>query len=76
VNHSHILDGTTKPAVWWQVISVLVTDRSVWPNEEGTQGTNSIDALQAAQAAHKAALDAPTNLFPFFSFWPEHGNEH
>jgi hypothetical protein len=72
VNHSHILDETNKAAVWWQVISVLVTDPSVWPNEEGTKGINSIDALRAAQAAHKALPDAPTNFFLFFSAHPEH----
>jgi hypothetical protein len=72
VNHSHILDETTKPAVWWQVLSVLVTDRSAWPDEEGTRGINSIDALRAAQAAHKAGPDTPTNFFLFFSARPEH----
>jgi hypothetical protein len=71
-NHSHILDETNKQAVWWQVISVLVTDPSVWPDEEGTKGINSIDALRAAQAAHKALPDAPTNFFLFFSAHPEH----
>jgi hypothetical protein len=70
-NHSHILDETDKPPVWWQVISVLVTDPSVWPNEEGTKGINSIDALRKAQAAHKATPDTPTNFFLFFSAHPE-----
>lgn len=71
-NHSHILDETNKPPVWWQVISVLVTDRSAWPNEEGTKGINSIDALRAAQAALKATPDTATNFFLFFSAHPEH----
>ena len=70
-NHSHILDETTESAVWWQIISVLVTDPSVWPDEEGTKGINSIDALRAAQAAHKAGPDTPTNFFLFFSSNPE-----
>jgi hypothetical protein len=72
LNHSHILDETEKAAVWWQIISVLVTDRSAWPDEEGTRGINSIDALRAAQKLGKATPDMPTNFFLFFSAKPEH----
>lgn len=67
VNHSHILNETMQSAVWWHVISVLVTDPNAWPDEEGTKGINSVDALRAAQAAHQAGPDAPTNFFLFFS---------
>ncbi|HWR35700.1 MAG TPA: hypothetical protein VN622_07505 [Clostridia bacterium] len=73
-NHSHILDETQKPAVWWQIISVLVTDPNAWPDEEGTRGINSIDALREAQARHQATPDAPTNFFLFFSAKPEHAH--
>ncbi len=67
LNHSHIIDGKSFGPVWWQVISVLVTDPSAWPSADGRSGINSLDALRAAQAAGKAAPDQPTNFFLFFS---------
>jgi hypothetical protein len=67
LNHSHILGGTSFEPVWWQIISVLVTDPSAWPSADGTSGINSLDALRAAQAAGKAAADQPTNFFLYFS---------
>jgi hypothetical protein len=70
-NHSHIIEETNQSAEWWQIFSVLVTDPSVWPDEEGTKGITSVDALRAAQAAGKATQEAPTNFFLFFSVAPE-----
>jgi len=67
LNHSHILDGKSFEPVWWQIISVLVTDPSAWPSADGRSGITSLDALRAAQAAGKAAPDQPTNFFLFFS---------
>src|SRR5712691_691164 len=73
-NHSHIIDGGNFGAIWWQVIVVLVTDPSVWPNEEGTTGLISVEALRQAQAQGKAFPDVPTNFFLFFdSRQFEHG---
>jgi hypothetical protein len=74
LNHSHIIDGKHFGPVWWEVISVLVTDPSAWPSADGTTGINSLDALRAAQAAGKAAPDQPTNFFLFFDSQPEGHN--
>jgi hypothetical protein len=71
LNHSHIIDGKHFGPVWWEVVSVLVTDPSAWPSADGTTGINSLDALRAAQAAGKAAPDQPTNFFLFFDSQPE-----
>ena len=69
LNHSHIIDDDDirTHAIWWQIISVLVTDPRAWPTEDGTAGINSLAALRAAQAAGQARPDAPTNFFLFFS---------
>jgi hypothetical protein len=56
--------------VWWQVVVDLVTDKSVWPNVDGTQGLTSVDALRAAQARGQASADIPTNFFLFFDSHP------
>jgi hypothetical protein len=74
LNHSHIIDGKDFGPVWWEVISVLVTDPSAWPNADGTSGITSLDALRAAQASGKAAPDQPTNFFLFFDSQPEGHN--
>ena len=66
LNHSHIIDGDSFEPAWWQIISVLVTDPSVWPSADGSRGINSLDALRTAQTAGKAAPDQPTNFFLFF----------
>ena len=67
INHSHIIDQElhTDP-VWWQVISVLVTDPSVWPTADGKQGITSLDKLRRAQTLGQASADVPTNFFLFF----------
>src|SRR5215831_16205923 len=68
LNHSHVIDEDdirVKP-IWWQVISVLVTDPSAWPNAEGTSGITSLDKLRDAQQEGKARADVPTNFFLFF----------
>lgn len=75
VNHSHIIDETVKGAVWWQVVAVLVTDPSAWPQEDGKSGINSIQALRAAQKAGRASADIPTNFFLFFSVHPDTGDK-
>jgi len=65
-NHSHIIDGGNFNSIWWKVVVVLVTDKSVWPNAAGTTGITSLSKLRAAQAAGKAFPDVPTNFFLFF----------
>jgi hypothetical protein len=65
-NHSHIIDGGNFGSIWWKVVVVLVTDKSVWPNAAGTTGITSLTKLRAAQAAGKAFPDVPTNFFLFF----------
>jgi hypothetical protein len=69
-NHSHIIRGADFDRVWWQVVVDLVSDRSVWPNVEGTQGLTSVDALRAAQARGQVSADVPTNFFLFFDSQP------
>jgi hypothetical protein len=71
LNHSHIIDGKDFGAVWWQIVSVLVTDPSAWPSADGRSGITSLQALRAAQAAGKAAPDKPTNFFLYFNSQPE-----
>jgi len=71
-NHSHILEKIDEKPVWWQIITVLVTDQKAWPNEAGTTGINSLKALRAAQAKGQALGDIPTNFFLFFGSQPMH----
>lgn len=67
-NHSHVLaDGDINdPAIWWQVIPVLVLKQSDWPPQDGSSGITSVKALQAAEKAGRA-IQAPSNFFLFFS---------
>ncbi len=66
-NHSHIVNDDhikTNP-IWWQVITVLVTSSSEWPNEEGTSGITSAAKLAEAEK-NGEAIETPTNFFLFF----------
>ena len=67
-NHSHVLikQDINLPAIWWQVIPVLVLKQSDWPSQDGSTGITSYKAIQAAEAAG-AAVQAPSNFFLFFS---------
>jgi hypothetical protein len=67
-NHSHVLaDGDINdPAIWWQVIPVLVLNQSDWPPQDGSSGITSVAALKAAEKAGRA-IQAPSNFFLFFS---------
>ncbi len=67
-NHSHVLKNhdINLPAIWWQVIPVLVTSQSDWPSKDGSSGITSVEAIQAAAAAGDAII-APSNFFLFFS---------
>lgn len=67
-NHSHVLinPDINFPAVWWQVVPVLVLDQNDWPSKDGTSGITSYGAIEAAMKAGRA-LQAPSNFFLFFS---------
>jgi methylthioribose-1-phosphate isomerase len=53
-------------SIWWQVRPVLVLDQNDWPNQGGTSGITSFADMQKAIKA-KAAVEAPSNFFLFFS---------
>ncbi len=77
-NHSHVLINAdiNLPAIWWQVVPVLVLNQSDWPNAEGTSGITSLAGIQAALKAG-TAVEAPSNFFLFFSSYANsHGHEH
>lgn len=67
-NHSHVLinQDLNFPAVWWQVVPVLVLQESDWPNKQGTTGLTSYSAIQSAISAGRA-VQAPSNFFLFFA---------
>jgi len=67
-NHSHVVndDAIKRPAIWWQVIPVLVLKQSDWPGHDGERGISSSGAIQAAIKAG-TAVQAPSNFFLFFS---------
>jgi hypothetical protein len=67
-NHSHVLihQDINLPAIWWQVIPVLVVSESDWPNQAGTKGITSYDKLLAAENAG-TAISTPSNFFLYFS---------
>lgn len=66
-NHSHVLadEDISKGNEWWQVLPVLVLDKSDWPPENGSSGITSEAALEAAISAGHA-VEAPSNFFLFF----------
>jgi hypothetical protein len=67
INHSHIIDQQLHTdAIWWQVVSVLITDPNEWPTADGKRGITSLKKLRHAQALGTASADVPTNFFLFF----------
>ena len=76
-NHSHVLidQDVTLPAIWWQVIPVLVLDPSDWPIKDGSSGITSEKAIKTAIAAGQA-VEAPSNFFLFFSSNVAGGGQH
>jgi hypothetical protein len=67
-NHSHVLIDAdiNLPAIWWQVVPVLVLDANDWPARNGSSGITSFKAINAAIKGGRA-LEAPSNFFLFFS---------
>jgi hypothetical protein len=70
-NHGHVLENgdINDPAIWWQVVPVLVLNQSDWPPQDGSSGITSAVALKAAEKAGRA-IQAPSNFFLFFSSQP------
>ncbi len=67
-NHDHVISQNIhqKQPQWWQVITVLVTDRSDWPEADGSSGITSLKKLREAQKAGGALGDVPSNFYLFF----------
>jgi hypothetical protein len=74
-NHSHVVLAIdiNLPAIWWQVVPVLVLDQSLWPNQEGSSGLTSVTAIESALKAGMA-IQAPSNFFLFFSSQVQSGS--
>lgn len=76
VNHSHIIDGDSFGAIWWQITAILVFDQNIWPDVTGACPAGgkacltSVKALRQAQAAGQASEDVATNFFLFFDAKP------
>jgi hypothetical protein len=67
-NHSHVVVASdiNAPAIWWEVVPVLVYNATDWPSQDGTTGITSKEKLVAAEQAG-AATQVPSNFFLFFS---------
>lgn len=77
-NHSHVLinQDINLPAIWWQVIPVLVLNQNDWPAKDASSGLTSYAKIQSAIKAG-AAIEAPSNFFLFFSSYAQSGaTEH
>ncbi len=83
-NHSHILIDAdiNLPAIWWQVVPVLVLEQSDWPTKDGSAGITSAKALYEAQAVG-TAIAVQSNFFLFFAsqadgshMMPMHSHSH
>ena len=73
-NHSHVVfnQDINLPAIWWQVVPVLVLDQGLWPPKDGSSGLTSYAAIQSAIKAG-TAIQAPSNFFLFFSSYAKSG---
>jgi hypothetical protein len=76
-NHSHVVnsDAINVPAIWWQVLPVLVFNQSDWPPKDGSSGLTSDTAIDAAVKSG-AAIEADSNFFLFFSSHTAGHGEH
>ncbi len=75
-NHSHVVLNidVSQPAIWWQVIPVLVLNPSDWPTADGSSGITSVAKMRAAEKAADA-VQAPSNFYLFFASYPA-GHQH
>lgn len=75
--HSHIVEGTSSPLVWWQAVGTFVFDRSIFPDLNGhcpagpPKCLTSLKALRDAQKKGLVTPDVPSNIFFYFSVQPE-----
>ena len=67
-DHDHLVSNQniSTPQEWWQVITVLITEPSYWPNREGTSGITSLAKLRQAES-DGVAIETPSNFFLFFN---------
>ncbi len=67
-NHSHVLldQDISLPAIWWQVVPVLVLSQSDWPTKDGSSGITSVKALYEAEDAGDA-IAVQSNFFLYFA---------
>jgi hypothetical protein len=74
-NHSHVLKNSdvNLPAIWWQVLPVLVLNQSDWPSKDGTSGLTTVSAITSAINSGRA-VEAPSNFFLFFSSHAQGGS--
>jgi hypothetical protein len=64
--HDHLIaTNAGHQDIWWNVVVVLVTNASAWPQVSvfGESGIVSVGALHHAQMLGEASVDLPTNLF-------------
>jgi len=75
-NHSHVVLNidVSQPAIWWQVIPVLVLNPNDWPSADGSSGITSVAKMRAAEKAGDA-IKAPSNFYLFFASHPA-GHSH
>ncbi len=76
-NHSHVLinPDIDLPAIWWQVVPVLVLNEKDWPAKDGSSGLTSYREIQVALKSG-SARQAPSNFFLFFSSAVQSGESH
>jgi hypothetical protein len=67
-NHSHVLRGQqiNQTAEWWQVLPVLVMNKSDWPAQNASSGITSKTKMDAAIKAGRA-IEVASNFFLYFS---------
>jgi len=72
-NHSHILlnQDLNLPAIWWEVVPVLVFNSADWPSKDGSSGITSFAKMIAAEKAGDA-VQVPSNFFLFFKSQSTH----
>ena len=73
VNHIHVIEKPKNKQQWFRILVNLVTDSSVWPDQDGTRGITSLKKLRVAQTAGYVSADIPTNMFFFFGSQPQRG---
>jgi hypothetical protein len=73
--HSHVIEYTSSPKRWWNIVAFNVDDASIFPDAQGhcpaKKGClTSVEAIRAGQKAGKVEADIPSNLWFLFSVRP------